>query len=534
MQKYLILILLFIFCFANSLFLQPSENVRIINEQTAKFKEILDIATQNYVDSVDIKKITEAAFSAMLKELDDYSNYLSAEQYKRISEINKGKSIGFGINVVQIEDSIIVANVVKNSSADSNGIVIGDKIIFIDDIKTTGKSIQEINSLFSGPKGSQSKFIIKKNIDDEIKELLLYRNDCQIKSVYSSFIIPETDIAYIKISSFSNESAVEIKDVINKLIQTGAKNLLFDLRSNNGGYLEKVLELLALFFKKDDLLVYTEARNNNYSMKKEVEKEGEFTEIPVIVLTDNHTASAAEIFAGAMQDNDRGIIIGELTFGKGLAQKMWEFKDGSAFALTIARYFTPSGRTVQKNVQNTQNLIFDDSIGLDKEKIKVYEDIYKRIGNQKSLPIFKSKKGRDIVGGGGIIPDVVVFNDSLTMLTQVLKSRSIFFEFALLFLKYNGEEIRLKSSNDFLNFAKYFIVDDNLLSKFREFCKMKNIWNEQMFLTDKDYIINFIKAVISNVLWGDDGFFSASISNDNQVLKAISLFKDAKELLELK
>ena len=143
----------------------------------------------------------------------------------------------------------------------------------------------------------------------------------------------------------------------------------------------------------------------------------------------------------------------------------------SCVALTIARYFTPSGRTVQKNVKNTQNLIFDDSIGLDKEKIKVYEDIYKRIGNQKSLPIFKSKKGRDIVGGGGIIPDVVVFNDSLTMLTQVLKSRSILFEFALLFLKYNGEEISLKSSNDFLNFAKYFIVDDNLLSKFREFCK---------------------------------------------------------------
>jgi len=261
-----------------------------------------------------------------------------------------------------------------------------------------------------------------------------------------------------------------------------------------------------------------------------------FTEVPIVVLTDGHTASAAEIFSGAMQDNDRGIIVGEMTFGKGLAQKVWEFKDGSAFALTIARYFTPSGRTVQKIANDVKNMRIDDSSYLNQnsEKNKVYEDIFKQIGNRKNLPVFMTKKGRQIVGGGGIIPDYFVQNDSLTMLTQVLKGRSIFFEFALLFLKYNEADIRLKSSNDYLNFTNFFIVDDNLLAKFIDFCKMKNVWNEQMFLADKEYIKNFIKAVISNVLWGDNGFYSVSISVDKPVLKAIASFIDAKNLLEKK
>ncbi len=536
MKKILLIILLNIICSLSTLFSQVSENSRIINEQTAKFKEILEIATQNYVDSVDVKKITEAAFSAMLKELDQFSNYLTSEQYKRIAELNKGKGVGIGINVVQIADSIVVANVIKNSSADSNSISIGDKIIFVDDVKTTGMNIQEVNNLMGGAKSCPVKIIIKKQKDGSISEFLLNRNDYLIKSVNSSFIIPGTDIAYIKISSFSNESAVEIKEVINELIQSGAKNLLFDLRSNNGGYLDKVLELLEQFFKKDELLVYTESRNKLYSMKKVVEKDGMFSDIPIVVLTDERTASAAEIFSGAMQDNDRGIIVGEMTFGKGLAQKMWEFKDGSAFALTIARYFTPSGRTVQKITNDVKNMRIDDSAFLnqDAEKNKVYEDIFKQIGNRKNLPVFITKKGRHIVGGGGIIPDYFVQNDSLTMLTQVLKGRSIFFEFALLFLKYNEADIRLKSSNDYLYFANFFIVDDNLLTKFTDFCKMKNVWNEQMFLADKEYIKNFIKAVISNVLWGDNGFYSSSISVDKQVLKAIASFVDAKNLLEKK
>ncbi len=205
MKKSILIILLNIICSLSTLFSQVSDNSRIINEQAAKFKEILEIATQNYVDSVDVKKITEAAFSAMLKELDQFSNYLTSEQYKRIAELNKGKGVGIGINVVQIADSIVVANVVKNSSADSNSISIGDKIIFIDDVKTTGMNIQEVNNLMGGAKSCPVKIILKKQKDGSISEFLLNRNDYLIKSVNSSFIIPGTDIAYLKISSFSNE-----------------------------------------------------------------------------------------------------------------------------------------------------------------------------------------------------------------------------------------------------------------------------------------------------------------------------------------
>lgn len=533
-MKFLIIIALNILFNLINIFPLNSQNSRIINEQAAKFKEILEIANQNYIDSVDVKSITEKAFSTMLKELDPFSNYLCAEQYKNISEINKGKRVGFGLNVIQITDSIVIANVIKNSSADSNGASVGDKIIFIDDKKTTGMSVQEINNLMQGEKGTRAKLLLKKHKDDSIVELILTRDEHSIKSISSSFIIPKTDIAYIKVISFSNESAKEIKEELNQLTRAGAKKLLFDLRSNNGGYLEKVLELLEQFFQKGDLLVYTEARNQSYAMRRVVEKDGDFIDIPIIVLSDSHTASAAEIFSGAIQDNDRGLIVGEITFGKGHAQKMWEFKDGSAFALTVARYFTPSGRIVQKKSYNPKDLAIADPLGTNADNTKALEEIYKTIGEQKAFPVFKSKKGRTILGGGGIFPDIIIKSDTLTPLSQVLKSRAIFFEFALHYLKYNEIDIRQKYEDQFLNFTNAFYVDNQLLEKFVEFSKSKNVWNEQMFALDLEYIRNFIKAVISNIVWGDNGFYSAMMDKDQQAQKAISSFEKAKELMELK
>ncbi|MBR2380384.1 MAG: S41 family peptidase, partial [Paraprevotella sp.] len=380
----------------------------IINTTSNKINDLLRIIDDHYVDTVNMTNLIEDAMPQILSDLDPHSVYIKAKDAEESMTDIKGSFSGIGVSFTIQEDTIHIINVIKGGPSEKVGLLAGDRIVTIDGEEFVGKEITSEESMkrLKGEKGTEVKLGIKRMGEKELLDFTIIRGDIPIHSVEASYMITP-ELGYIKVTKFSETTYPEMLVALARLGQEGFKGLIIDLRGNGGGIMQTAIQMANIFLPKGKLIVYTEGRN---SPREEYISDGRgaFAHLPLVVLIDESSASASEIFAGAIQDNDRGTVIGRRSFGKGLVQQPIEFRDGSILRLTIARYYTPSGRCIQKPYENGHNEEYENDLMERYERGEFFsEDSIHQEG-----PQFKTLLGRSVYGGGGIMPDIFIPEDT--------------------------------------------------------------------------------------------------------------------------
>ncbi|MBM2815728.1 MAG: Periplasmic protease [Ignavibacteria bacterium] len=510
---------------------EHSETDKKILFQTQKFKNILETASINSLDSFDIEKVCDAAYNSLLREIDPFGSYNPPEKQKNVDDRSRGATEGIGIDFVPLSDTATVISVFIGSPADSAGILTGDKILYVNGENAVGKTKPELAAKISGEKGTSVTLVIKRGWTSTLQEFIIKRLDVALPSFDASFLIAGTKIGYIKCTRFSDVSHPEFVKLKDKL--KGAKQLIIDVRGNPGGSLEEVVKIADEFIPEGCKLTYTSSRNPIYVHEYKSSAGGIFERFPVIIIIDALSSSGSEALAGAVQDLDRGIVVGEQSYGKGLAQSQWKMTDGSGFRLTVAQYYTPSGRCIQKPYHGEKpvldpSLLLNTSAGMQ----KILEEIYQKTGGKTQLPIFHTSLGKPVIGGGGIYPDYFEKKDTTTLLTRVLYQKGIFMELAFNFLYVNRKEISEEYENDFAAFSEKFRIDDSMLVNLKKLSFSKNIWNDEMFVQDKEIIRIEIKASIAFALWGNNGFEYCMMPLDKPIMRSIELMPEAEKMMK--
>ena len=337
---------------ALGMLIQPLISADNVFDCVKKFDRVLNIVQRDYVDTVDAAKLTEIAISALLDTLDPHSVYISAEDMKTVNEDFQGSFDGIGIEFDIIKDSLTVVTPIPGGPSELVGIMSGDKIVKVDTENVVGIKRDQVAKKLRGPKGTQVKLQIKRGTQSELLTFNVTRNKIPLNSVECAYIINGTDIGYVSVNRFMATTHDEVVNALKDLKAQGMKKILLDLRGNPGGYLGQAELLGDEFLSTNDTIVYTISRIKEFNETYIARGGHEWEHTPLIVLIDQASASASEIVSGAIQDHDRGLIIGETSFGKGLVQRQFPLADGSAFRLTISHYYTPSGRCIQRSFEN--------------------------------------------------------------------------------------------------------------------------------------------------------------------------------------
>lgn len=485
-----------------------------IDFYATKFRDILKTIVENYDADVDIPALSDKCFNAMLGSLDPFSHYFTAETWRQMTAENRGKTVGGGLEFFRRGDSLVVIEVAPQSPAENAGIKTGDIILFIGGKSFLGKSASEARAALEGADSTKIEIIIKQTATEYLKSLTLTRHEFAVKSLGTHFIIPHSRTLYLKLLRFSGTSPDEIREAIRSYSRKKFDTLVIDLKGNQGGALNSVIEICKDFTSLGDSILFTKAKNAEYRYDYVNDREGEFSKIPLVVLVNSASASASEIFAGVVQDLDRGQVVGENTTGKGLVQKSWNYTDTSAFRLTVAKYYTPSGRLIQKPYNVDTNEVIDPSLKLSMSP-EAYEQLRQTLianGGMKNVPIYHTRSGRPVIALGGIRPDVSVASDSLTLLTETLKSRGLNLEFALDYIAANPTV-----SGTATHWATTFSLSDAVISEFTAFCIARNCWNQGMYDRDKAIIAANLKATIGYLLYGNSAYYAVLALSDPQV-----------------
>jgi carboxyl-terminal processing protease len=482
---------------------------------------ILSLINAQYVDKVDMDSLENEAIRSFLADLDPHSVYMTAEEIKKENEGLQGNFDGIGVQFRIIEDTIVVVQPIVQGPSHKAGIMAGDRIVEVDDSIVCGKGItnEDVFKLLKGKKGTKVKLGIKRHNIEKTLSFTIKRDAIPIHSVdYSGMI--DNSTGYIKLSQFSANSYQEVHSALVKLKGQGMKQLVFDLRGNGGGYLDQAVKIADEFLVDKDLIVFTNGRyrgrNDYFATNKGVFEEGK-----IIVLIDEIAASASEIVAGALQDNDRGMIIGRRTFGKGLVQEQKELPDGSALRLTVSRYYTPSGRCIQRPyISGDPEKYYTDFI----ERYVNMEKHTDTISHADSLK-YKTKKGRIVYGGGGIEPDVelpyYVYKKSDYYST--LLKKGLIYKFCFDHIDRNRKAFKqYKDGADFLN---KFSVTENLLQEMLSFATEQKVEKENLSDTESSEIKQLMKSYIAQNLYGDEYFYPLFLLVDEDVQKALPYFK---------
>lgn len=392
----------------------------IINSNGSKLNNLLHYVSDLYVDTVDMNDLVEKAMPQILSELDPHSTYIGAKDVQMATDDLKGSFSGVGIEFTIRQDTVRVQNVISNGPAERAGLLAGDKIVEVDDSVFVGKKVtnEEAMHRLKGPKDTKVKLGILRYGEKKIRHITVTRGEIPTKSVTACYMIDQTS-GYIKIKNFGENTYPELLIALAKLSQEGFSNLIIDLRSNTGGYLASAVQIANEFLSKGELIVYTQGRK---SPRQEYRSDGRgsYQHVPLVVLIDEGSASASEILAGAIQDNDRGTIIGRRSFGKGLVQQPIEFSDHSMIRLTIARYYSPSGRCIQKPYSSGADKNYEEDLLSRYQHGEFFsQDSIKHTG-----PEYHTSNGRVVYGGGGITPDIFVPEDTVGM-TSYYKEASM-------------------------------------------------------------------------------------------------------------
>lgn len=494
-------------------FLQSQSN----STDVQKLNDILNLLNDRYVDKINKDAIYEKTISEMLHKLDPHSNYMSAKEMKAVNESIDGKFGGIGVRFLVLRDTICVSHVIEGSPSDIAGVKAGDKIIEING-KSLGKKKIETEDVMSKLKGEPDTEVQIKVLRKNLKKNISIKRDLiPIKSVSCAYMIDRTT-GYILIDQFSAPTAEEFHFEAQKLKNAGMTKLVLDLRNNPGGVLSSATDIADEFLAGGMTIVKTKGRKTGEQIYKS--KDGDLLEkTQVVVLINSNSASASEILAGALQDNDRGIIVGRRSFGKGLVQEDRALRDGSNLRITIARYYTPSGRCIQRPYSgNYEEYMKDEERFLNGE---LYQEEKQKIPD--SLK-FRTRKGRIVYGGGGIYPDVFVPLDSTggSFYLTELQYSGAFNAFAFDYVK--DKRTKWISAEQF---AKTFVVDDAILKSFCAFSsknfKVSYVDNE--FKKSKQLISKLLKAEIGRQIWVEEGFYRVINPLDNEFNEALKSLK---------
>ncbi|MBI3579229.1 MAG: S41 family peptidase [Ignavibacteriales bacterium] len=509
-------------------------------DQLNKFKDVLLLSEKYYVNEVDTRKLTEGAITGLLDQLDPHSAYFPPQQTAKTQEEMQGNYQGVGLAIRSLNDTIIVLEPMGGGPATRLGILSNDRIVQVNDSSIIGFTTEQASKRLRGPKGTKVRLTV---VRPGIKESLVYeitREEISIVSIDAAIMMSD-DIGYISVNKFALTTSKELVQALQKLRAKGMKRLVLDLRNNPGGVLEEAVQVADQFLDggtKDHpkKIVYTKARKPELEESHVAVTGQEFEKLPLIVLVNNASASASEIVAGAVQDWDRGLIVGETSFGKGLVQRQWNFSDGSAFRMTIARYYTPSGRLIQRSYEgkDKSNYISEAFQRDEQEGDNLEHEKDAKAKADSSRPIFHTNNGRVVYGGGGITPDYIIKPANITELTKNLFRRDMFFQFATVYLDGNAQKLRSTFGTDLKNFMKTYTVSDEMLADFRKFVEQKSVKIEAKdFEQDLPFIRTRLKAHIAQNFWGNEGWYSVMLEVDTQFQKAIHLFPEATKLAKL-
>ena len=493
----------------------------IINTSSNKLNDLLRIIEDQYVDSVDEAELVENSMSEILSELDPHSVYISAKDAQAADDDLKGSFSGIGIQFTIRKDTIHVNNVIKGGPSEKIGIMPGDRIISVDGKPFVGKEVtnQEAMRRLKGPKDSKVKLGIKRRGVNKTLYFTIIRGDIPVRSVDASYLITPT-VGYLKINKFAETTYSEMMIALAQLSQLGMKQLIIDLRGNTGGIMDAAINMSNEFLQKNQLIVYTQGRKHP---RKDYRSDGKgaYRNIPLCVLIDEGSASASEIFAGAMQDNDRADIIGRRSFGKGLVQQPMGFRDGSVIRLTRARYYSPSGRCIQKPYEKGH----DENYEMD--LITRYErgEFFSQDSIKQNGPKFKTLKGRTVYGGGGIMPDIFVPEDTTSITSYYRESvnSGLVLEFAYQYTDENREKMQKYGTSSEL--AKY-LKNQGLVHQFVNYAEKKGLKRRNLMI-QKSYNLfenTLIGSVIYNML-DIESYIEFKNKQDATVKKAILQFE---------
>ena len=496
-------------------------SITVLNSEN-KIDEVLQHINSNYVDTLNITEIQDKAISSLLGELDPHSSYIPASELKGVNEDLDGNFEGIGVEFRILNDTVIVLHVIENGPSEKAGLHDGDRIVKVNDKNIAGIKItnSDVMKLLKGEGGTKVNVTVYRKAIGKSLSYKITRGKIPIHSITTSYMC-NRDVGYILVDRFAANTTDEFHEAAEKLLKAGMKKLIIDVRNNPGGYLETAVDMIDEIIGGEKLVVYTEG-NNRRKQEYKTSKSGMLEDIKIAVLINENSASAAEILAGALQDWDRADIIGRRSFGKGLVQEQQNISDGSAIRLTVARYYIPSGRCIQKPYIKGDNSYFEDTYDRELNGELFSVDSIK-IDKKKS---YKTASGRPVYGGGGIIPDFFVPLDtsSNSVYLNKLFALNIFSDFCYNYADNNMA--KLKSYQSAADFSAKYNVDDKLMNEFTQFASKQGVQLDQAgYNRSKKEIAKQMKATFARIAWNDEGLYRVINQSDPTYLKAIYLFQ---------
>lgn len=501
--------------------------LNIINSGSSRLSNLLHIIDDQYVDSVNIDSLVEKAIPQILAELDPHSVYISAKDVQLATDDLKGSFSGVGIEFIIRDDTIRVQNVIKDGPANRAGLLAGDKIVSINGKPFVGKIVtnEEAMHRLKGPKDSKVLIGVKRFGEKGVKVFTVTRGDISVNSISACYMINDTT-GYIRVKSFGERTYAEMLSALQTLNIEGADHLIIDLRDNGGGILEAAVQMANEFLPKNRLIVYTQGRKSPRAEYRSNGK-GSYQHIPMVVLINEGTASAAEIFAGAMQDNDRATIVGRRSFGKGLVQQQIQFPDGSMIRLTVARYYTPSGRCIQKPFKPGDNADYENDLLARYRHGEFFsQDSIKHVG-----PAYHTHNGRTVYGGGGITPDIFVPEDT-THVTSYYKEAAMSGLILQYAFNYTDQHRPILSKfTEMMPLANY-LDRQNLVNDFANYAARYGLRRRNLMIMRSHTLLqNYIDSrIIYNIL-DEQAWIEYLNLSDETVKAALNVFKNHTKYL---
>lgn len=519
------------------------QNGQLFQQPESKINQLLQLMNQAYVDPIDVDSITEEVMKETVKRLDPHSAYIPKEDLEMVNSELSASFSGIGVQFSIQNDTVQVVAVISGGPCEGMGVLAGDKIVMVNDSNFTGKTItnEKVMHALRGPKGTEVKIGVMRSGSDEVYDFTITRGDIPVHSVDAKFIIeakgerreakkaPQNatsvsgdpargeKIGFVRVNRFGENTYNEFIAAMASLKGQGATAYIVDLRENSGGYMDQAIKMANEFLSKGDLIVYSEGRAYpRYEAR--ANGSGRFQREKLVVLIDNFSASASEIFAGAMQDNDRATIIGRRSFGKGLVQQQIPFADGSAIRLTVARYYTPSGRSIQKPYKMGEG----EDYAMDLLERFEHGEFYSADSVQiADSTVYYTKNGRIVRGGGGIMPDVFVGRDTTlnTPYFNIVVNRAYTYQFAYQYTDRHRKE--LSQYKDWQSLEKH-LLKANWVPEFVAFAKEKGVEpNAEQLAKSKPLLVRLVNAYIVRNILNDEGFFPLFERDDDITIKAV-------------
>jgi carboxyl-terminal processing protease len=497
-----------------------------VNQQIMKFSDVLNLAYRNYVDTVDMSALTESAIRGLLSKLDPHSVYIPAKQQEDETDKFKGNYAGIGVLFKIVNDTITVLAPSINGPSEKLGIRCNDKIVKINNENAVGLKQSDVPPKLRGEEGTRVTVHVKREGSPDLIPYTITRDAVAIKSVDAAYML-DSETGYVYVNKFAATTTSEVVEAAQRLKKQGMKKLVLDLRSNGGGLLGQAFALADEFIPPGKTIVFTKTRGGQVGESFVSTRGGSLEQIPLVVLINSGSASASEIVSGAMQDLDRGLVVGETSFGKGLVQIPYMLADGSAVRITTARYFTPSGRCIQRDYKDKGKYYalegraeVEEGLNLDHKGEK-----------DSTRPKYRTVSGRVVYGGGGIVPDYVVKSDTASKLMQTVFRSALYIDFCDKYVLMNGNTLRETYNRDIAQYLQKFEFDDKAIDELRSLAKAKKLdWDDAEFKANEEYLKRFLKGWITTYLWTASNEFAEVYMQRREVDKAIALFPEAAKV----